>query len=131
MPLTRSEANLVNHAKEIITKIPYSEDYSVSSTALSADGQIFTGINVFHFTGGPCAELVTLGVAATAGPPVLTRIVAVANDGQILSPCGRCRQVLYDLHPGIRAIVVKEDGEMEAMPIQELLPYAYIPPHLR
>lgn len=133
MPLTPSETNLINLAKEAITKIPYSEDYSVSSVALSASGQIFTGINVFHFTGGPCAELVVLGVAATAGPPVLTQIVAVGNDGRILSPCGRCRQVLYDLHPGIKVIVVKGDGdgEVEAVPIQELLPYAYSPPYLR
>lgn len=50
-----------------------------------------------------------------------------------MSPCGRCRQVLYDLQPGIKVIVVKGDGdgEVEAVPIQELLPYAYAPPYLR
>lgn len=33
-------------------------------------------------------------------------MVAVRNDGvTVLSPCGRCRQVLMDLHPGIRVIV--------------------------
>lgn len=127
MPLTSSETNLIDLATKAITQIPISEDYSVSSVALSEDGQIFTGINVYHFTGGPCAELVTLGVAALAGPPKLTHIVAVANDSKILSPCGRCRQVLRDLHPGIRVIVPKK-GDIEAVGIDELLPYAYFPP---
>ncbi|RJE21730.1 blasticidin-S deaminase, partial [Aspergillus sclerotialis] len=121
MPLTSSETNLVNLAIKAITQIPKSEDYSVSSAALSEDGQIFTGINVYHFTGGPCAELVTLGVAALAGPPKLTLIVAVSNDGRILSPCGRCRQVLRDLHPGIKVIVPKEGGP-EVVGIDDLLP---------
>lgn len=127
MPLTSSETNLINLAIKTITQIPKSEDYSVSSVALSEDGQIFTGINVYHFTGGPCAELVTLGVAALAGPPKLTHIVAVGNDGRILSPCGRCRQVLRDLHPGIRVIVPMEGGP-EVVGIDDLLPYAYFPP---
>lgn len=62
-----------------------------------------------HFNGGPCAELVVLGTAAAGGcgtPGTLTHMVAVRNDGvTVLSPCGRCRQVLMDLHPGIRVIV--------------------------
>lgn len=62
-----------------------------------------------HFNGGPCAELVVLGTAAAGGcgtPGTLTHMVAVRNDGvTVLSPCGRCRQVLMDLHPDIRVIV--------------------------
>jgi cytidine deaminase len=82
----------------------------VGAAALSADGHtIFTGINVSHFNGGPCAELVVLGAAAAGGcgvPGSLTHMVAVRNDGvTVLSPCGRCRQVLMDLHPDIRVIV--------------------------
>lgn len=50
-----------------------------------------------------------LGAAAAGGcgsPGTLTHMVAVRNDGvTVLSPCGRCRQVLMDLHPGIRVIV--------------------------
>lgn len=82
----------------------------VGAAALSADGHtIFTGINVTHFNGGPCAELVVLGQAAAGGcgvPGALTHMVAVRNDGRtVLSPCGRCRQVLMDLQPDIRVVV--------------------------
>lgn len=127
MALTPQELNLIQVAKRTINSIPKSDTYSVASAALSTSGQIYTGINVFHFTGGPCAELVVLGVAAAAGLPRLSHIVAIGEDGEggvIMSPCGRCRQVLRDLHPGIRAIV-QQDGEARSVSIDELLPYAY------
>ncbi|KAJ5783937.1 uncharacterized protein N7518_009614 [Penicillium psychrosexuale] len=129
MGLTAKETNLVEIARDTINAIPRSSTHSVSSAALSISGQVFTAVNVFHFTGGPCAELVVLGVAAGAGTPRLSHIVAVGEDGHdgiILNPCGRCRQVLYDLHPGIR-VIVQKGGKAESVAIDELLPYAYEP----
>lgn len=127
--LSKAEQNLIEVATKTIEAIPVSEDYSVGSAALAEDGRIFTGINVYHFTGGPCAELVVLGVAAMAGPPKLTHIVAVGNQGRmILSPCGRCRQVLGDLHPDIKAIVRVADGSVRVEKVQDLLPARYVIP---
>ncbi|KAL4733176.1 hypothetical protein BDV11DRAFT_200543 [Aspergillus similis] len=79
MALTTEETALVETATMTINSIPVSEDYSVASAATSSDGRIFTGVNVYHFTGGPCAELVVMGVAAVAGATQLTRIVAVGT----------------------------------------------------
>jgi cytidine deaminase len=125
MPLTPEETALVDAATSIITSIPISDTYSVASAARSTDGRIFTGVNVFHFTGGPCAELVVLGSAAAAGAMQLTHIVAVANENRgILSPCGRCRQTLIDLQPGIKVIVF-DRGEPRTVKVEELLPFAY------
>lgn len=102
-----------------------------------------------HFNGGPCAELVVLGTAAAGGcgtPGTLTHMVAVRNDGvTVLSPCGRCRQVLMDLHPDIRVIVDTKTGKkgppgeaaaaegggsgglgsLRVVNMDELLPFAY------
>ncbi|KAH8767397.1 cytidine deaminase-like protein [Diaporthe sp. PMI_573] len=104
--------SLVAAAHATIAKVDKTNQttHQVGAAALSADGHtIFTGINVSHFNGGPCAELVVLGAAAAGGcgvPGSLTHMVAVRNDGvTVLSPCGRCRQVLMDLHPDIRVIV--------------------------
>ena len=127
MDLTTKELNLIEVARSTINSIPKSDNHSVASAALSANGQVFSGVNVFHFTGGPCAELVVLGVAAAAGTQKLTHIVAVGEDGQegvIMSPCGRCRQVLRDLHPGINVILQNPERAV-AVSINELLPYAY------
>jgi cytidine deaminase len=85
-------STLVKAATNAIDSIPVSDNHSVGSAALSADGRIFVGVNVFHFTGGPCAEVVVIGAAAGAGVTTLTHIVAVANGGQgVIPPCGRCR----------------------------------------
>lgn len=57
----------------------------------------------------------------------LVACVAVANDGRgVISPCGRCRQMMLDYYPGIRVIVLNEAGELVTVGIDELLPYAYI-----
>ncbi|KAF7116941.1 hypothetical protein CNMCM5793_005571 [Aspergillus hiratsukae] len=126
MPLTPGETALVDAATSTINSIPISDTYSVASAARCTDGRIFTGVNVFHFTGGPCAELVVLGSAAAAGATQLTHIVAVGNENRgIISPCGRCRQTLIDLHPGIRVIVL-DRWEPRAVAVGELLPFAYL-----
>lgn len=74
--------------------------HTVGALVRSADGEMFTGVNVYHFTGGPCAELVALGAARAGGAREWTTIVAVGNHGHgPMAPCGRDRQVLFDYHP--------------------------------
>ncbi|KAL4793147.1 Blasticidin-S deaminase [Aspergillus venezuelensis] len=128
MSLTAEEVALVETATRTINDIPFSEDYSVASAAIASDERVFTGVNVYHFTGGPCAELVVLGVAAAAGASQLTHIVAVGNSQRgTLSPCGRCRQVLLDLQPGIK-VILGPSGSKDArsVAIAELLPSSYL-----
>ncbi|KAB8253557.1 cytidine deaminase-like protein [Aspergillus pseudonomiae] len=122
--LTPQEASLLETATKTITSIKPSNTHSVASAVLASDGRVFSAVNVYHFTGGPCAELVALGNAAAAGAEELTHIVAVEDTRRILSPCGRCRQVLLDLWPGIRVIVLGEEGP-RVVGIAELLPFAY------
>ncbi|WP_241672076.1 cytidine deaminase [Streptomyces sp. IB2014 016-6] len=101
------------------------DDHTVACAARDRDGRIITGLNVYHFTGGPCAELVTIGAAAAVGAYDLRTVVAVGNEGRgVLPPCGRCRQVLLDYFPRIEVVVRTEDG-LRAVPVRELLPYAY------
>ncbi|KAE8383954.1 cytidine deaminase-like protein [Aspergillus alliaceus] len=124
--LTPEETTLLAAATKTITSIKTSDTHSVSSSVLTSTGQIFSAVNVYHFTGGPCAELVVLGTAAAAGVENLTHIVAVGdNDRGILSPCGRCRQVLFDLWPGIKVIVKDKEGRPRVVGIGELLPFFY------
>ncbi|KAL5315093.1 hypothetical protein ACEPPN_017744 [Leptodophora sp. 'Broadleaf-Isolate-01'] len=146
--LTSAEATLITTATSTIDAVPRftsgrkSMDHTVGCAALSSTGRVFTGVNVFHFSGGPCAENIAFGNAAAAGvsstysPGLkgpdgkmekLVACVAVANDGRgVISPCGRCRQMMLDYYPGIRVIVLNEAGELVTVGIDELLPYAYI-----
>ena len=118
------QTTLITTATNIITSIPESKYHSVSSAALSTDGRIFTGVCVFHFTGGPCAEMVAMGNAAAAGVK-LTHIVAIGNKERgVLNPCGKCRQVLMDYYPDIQVVVTGEEGQ-QMVNVQDLLPFGY------
>lgn len=103
-------------------------NHTVAAAAMDTEGRIFTAVNDYHFTGGPCAELVVLGVAAAAQAGPLTTIAAVGDrDRGVIPPCGRCRQTLLDQHPD-SLVILPIDGDHETRPIHELLPYSYLFP---
>lgn len=100
-------------------------DHTVAAAAMDTTGRIFTAVNDHHFTGGPCAEMVVLGVAASAGAGPLVTMVAIGDNGRgVIPPCGRCRQILLDQDPDCDVIVPTPDGP-DLVPVRKLLPYAY------
>lgn len=117
------DLELVERARELIESRSDDRYHTTASAARAKDGGIVVGVNVFHFTGGPCAELVVLGRAVADGATELRQIVAVGDRGRgVLSPCGRCRQVMLDLFPAI-TVVVQAESSLQAMPVRELLPW--------
>lgn len=127
--LQKIEQRLVAAAEQVVRSLPAGDTHTVAAAVMDIDGAIHTGANVFHFTGGPCAELVAVGAAAAAAAGPLVTIVAVGNGGRgVVAPCGRCRQVLLDLHPDVFVIVpTAESGPHETVPVRDLLPYDYRP----
>jgi len=116
-------------AESIVRSLPDNDTHTVASAAMDTKGNVHTGVNVFHFTGGPCAELVAIAAAAQAIAGPLVAIVAVGDrDRGVLAPCGRCRQVLLDLHPDVAVILPLPDGELTAEHISDLLPRSYSAP---
>ncbi|HCA84835.1 MAG TPA: cytidine deaminase [Streptomyces sp.] len=102
------------------------DNHTMAAAARARDGRIVTALNACHFTGGPCAELVVIGAAASQGAYDLETVVAVGDrDRGVVPPCGRCRQVLLDYFPGLRVIVGAAD-QLRAVPIAELLPKSYV-----
>jgi len=115
---------LVEAATRLIDERQGSENHTVAAVALDADGHLHGAVNVHHFTGGPCAELVAIGVAAAATRAPLVAMVAVGDRGRgVMSPCGRCRQVMLDYFPNIVALVL-DGAAVRAVPIGELLPWS-------
>ncbi|MCX5167298.1 cytidine deaminase family protein [Streptomyces antibioticus] len=102
------------------------DNHTMAAAGRAPDGRIVTAVNAYHFTGGPCAELVLIGAAAAQGVYELATIVAVGDrDRGVVPPCGRCRQVLLDYFPGVEVIVGEGDG-IRAVPVTELLPASYV-----
>lgn len=123
---TEEDLELVEFAQRVVDANGDGEVHTVGAAVRDAQGRMFGGINLYHFTGGPCAELVALGHARAAGARDLAAIVAVGDTGRgVLAPCGRDRQVLLDYHPDIRVLVPVADG-IRSVPITDLLPHAYV-----
>ena len=128
--LTRDDLELIEFARQIVDANTDGEygNYTMGAAVRDSDGRMYGGINVYHFTGGPCAELVALGHARASGARELTTIVAVGNCGRgPQSPCGRDRQVLFDYHPTIRVILPTPEG-VRSVRIQDLMPLGYVWP---
>jgi cytidine deaminase len=77
---------------------PYS-GLHVGAAALTDDGRIVTGVNVENASFGLtfCAEVSLIGGLVTGGGGRLVALVATDENGRLLSPCGRCRQILIEM----------------------------------
>jgi cytidine deaminase len=126
------ESKVLDAALTLAASLRDTNEHTVAAAAMDANGVIYTGVNVHHFTGGPCAEVVVLGVAAAAAAaaPLIT-MVAVGKGGQgVLAPCGRCRQVLSDYFPDIGVIMPTWPNEQgpTRVRVSSLLPGTFLRP---
>jgi cytidine deaminase len=106
---------------------PYSK-FKVGSALLTPNGKIFSGCNVENASYGltNCAERTAIFSAiAQNGPDLSIRAIAVVNNQNApCSPCGACRQVIYQFGPEATVIFLSADGWKE-LPIAELLPEGF------
>ena len=106
---------------------PYSK-FRVGAAILTASGEIFVGCNVENASYGMtnCAERTAIFAAvAQLGPKIEIRAVAVTNDhGVACSPCGACRQVIYEFGPDAMVFFQGKNGPKQAH-ITDLLPEGF------
>jgi cytidine deaminase len=106
---------------------PFSH-FRVGAAILTSKGQIFVGCNVENSSYGMtnCAERTAIFSAiAKHGPALEVRAVAVTNDhGVPCSPCGACRQVIYEFGPEAVIFYEGKEGPKESL-ITELLPEGF------
>ena len=106
---------------------PYS-NFHVGAAILTAKGETYVGCNVENASYGMtnCAERTAIFSAiAKQGPELDIRAVAVVNDQDVpCSPCGACRQVIYEFGPEAFIIFQGQTGWKES-PITELLPEGF------
>lgn len=68
-----------------------------------------------------CAEAIAIGMSVAAGESTIETIVAVDADGDIVAPCGMCREMIGDYGPQAR-VLLDVDFELTAVSIETLLP---------
>ncbi|MEV4872218.1 cytidine deaminase [Streptomyces syringium] len=106
---------------------PYS-GFPVGAAALVDDGRTVTGCNVENAAYGVtlCAECGMISALISSGGGRLTAFTCCDRHGNILMPCGRCRQLLWE-HGGPELAVDTAKG---VRPLAELLPDAFGPSDL-
>lgn len=126
--LTAIDRNLINIAKKARTKAyaPYSK-FKVGAALLGKSGKIYTGCNVENASHGAtiCAERAALVKAVSEGEKKFKKIAVIASMKSPCTPCGICRQVLYEFAPDIEVIMANTKGKMDKATVRELFPKAF------
>ncbi|WP_374112072.1 cytidine deaminase [Pseudonocardia sp. TRM90224] len=106
---------------------PYSH-LNVGVAAVCDDGRIITGCNVENasYGLGVCAEVTMAGQLRLTGGGRLVAVACRSGTGELLMPCGRCRQVIYEFG-GPECEVDTPSGPK---PMSDVLPDAFGPEHL-
>jgi cytidine deaminase len=106
---------------------PYSK-FPVGVAALVDDGRVISGCNVENASYGLtlCAECSLISELIMSGGGRLIAAVCVDKNGNLLSPCGRCRQLLYE-HGGDQLELLTPDGPKN---MTVILPWGFGPKDL-
>jgi cytidine deaminase len=133
--LSKADSELIQAATDAIRK-RYRYDWQEVGAAIRLrSGKIFTGVSLDAYLGrmAVCAEAVALGQAITvAGEFNIDTVVAVRHPPPeekgrpvaVVSPCGACRELIWDYDRNARVIVPGQNGPV-AVGIGELLPNKY------
>jgi cytidine deaminase len=107
---------------------PYSR-FPVGAAALVDDGRVVVGCNVENAAYGVtlCAECGLVSALHASGGGRLTHFVCVDGRGEVLMPCGRCRQLLFEAG-GPDLLLLTGSG---VRTMAEVLPDAFGPEDLR
>lgn len=128
------EADLLRRAREARGRAyaPYS-GFHVGAAVLTADGQVFEGANVENaaYPLSSCAEQTAIRSMAAAGVREDIVAIAVVGDGNDpCTPCGACRQVIFEFGPNAVIYASGDAGRPLVSSITELLPHAFGPRRL-
>jgi cytidine deaminase len=133
--LGKADHELIAAASAAI-KSRYRDDWQEVGAALrTRAGKVYTGVNLDAYLGrmAVCAEAVALGRAVVdLGEAGIDTIVAVRHPAPgeknqaiaVVSPCGACRELIFDYDPRAR-VIVPNGKAPAAVPIGDLLPNKY------
>jgi cytidine deaminase len=123
-----SNETLIEKARAIIKPKQMRNGFTTADcgAALVTDkGNIYLGVSIDTSSSmGFCAEHSAIAAMVTAGEYKIVKIVAVLEDGLILSPCGRCREFMYQIDESNldTDVLLKKDFSVK---LKELLPYPW------
>lgn len=105
---------------------PYS-GFKVGAAIEAAEGRVFTGCNIENASFGltVCAERVALWKALSEGEREFTGIAVISDADTPATPCGACRQVLWEYCGDIPVTLQTVSGVRHTVRLSELLPQPF------
>jgi len=92
---------LIDQARAVLRPRKLTDECTVgevSAALLTSDGNVYVGISISAACGiGFCAEHSAIAQMITHGETLVQRLVALSGDGKFMPPCGRCREMLYQI----------------------------------
>ncbi len=93
--------DLIENAKAVLNWRQLSDECTagdVSAAVVTAAGNIYTGISLSAACGiGFCAEYGAVAQMILNRETRIQKLVAISGDGKFMPPCGRCRELLYQI----------------------------------
>lgn len=128
--LTDGDCDLINTALKTLEK-NFDDgiyNHTVGCAIRCKNGNVYTGVNCDGIHGS-CAEYITIGIAISAGEREFDTIVAVHEKAPncVFSPCGNCRQMMFEYCPDVMVILNDENGNLIKVKAKDLLPFAWQP----
>lgn len=128
--ITKNDRELIEIALEVLNK-NFDDgvyNHTVGCALLCKSGKIYKGVNCDGIHGS-CAEYITMGIAISNGEREFDTIVAVHDKAPncVVSPCGNCRQMLFEYCPDIKVVVNDENDNLIKVTAKDLLPFAWHP----
>ena len=130
--LSREDFELIEAAKETADRLHVDDIHEVAAAVRTKDKKTFTAIHINSSVGfaDVCGEVAAICTAISHGSRDFEAVVAVWGDGkgkyELLSPCGRCREVISDFNKDAWVIVGSLENPYK-MRISDLLPLKYNP----
>ncbi|MCK9224949.1 MAG: cytidine deaminase [Candidatus Muirbacterium halophilum] len=105
---------------------PYSE-FKVGAAVYTQDSGMYSGTNVENSAYGctVCAERIAIFKAVSESDKNIKKVAVVADTDGIASPCGSCRQVIFEFGDDIEVIMSNLKGVVKKVYIKDLLPYGF------
>lgn len=107
---------------------PYSS-FKVGAALKSDTGRVHVGCNVENvaYPEGTCAEAGAIAAMIAAGDTGFTEIAVIADSPVPVTPCGGCRQKLFEFaSPDATITLASLSGEVVTMAVADLLPGAFV-----
>lgn len=107
---------------------PYS-NFKVGAALRGASGKVYVGVNVENaaLPEGTCAETGAIAAMVADGETSFTEAAVIADSPEPVTPCGGCRQRLYEFAAKDASIVMgATNGKRREMKVADLLPGAFI-----